>query len=1517
MSEIKTITINGSRYALSEPKDVLQDDIESFEHTWSSEKIAHELGEVVTEVGGGGGYSFTITITNLLEFRTITVSEGEQVILKFNYSSVDAEGMNDGPGLGQILVGGVAKHHFSAVQGDNEVNITEYLSAGIHNVSVRISNSENATKQLPYTVTIAAVSLSSPFDASTQYTGAFNFPYTPIGLAEKVMHFELDGKEIGTEVITTSGRQQHFTIPAQSHGSHVLRAWFTCDVNGITVSSNVLYYSIICYVEGNTSPIIAVTSPPLSGVEQFSNIVKKYRVFSPASLTSLITLEVDDEVVATLTVDRTEQTWTYRAATVGEITQTIRCGDTFISWTQAITESSIKVEAETEAMALYLDSYGRSNNEENPGVWESEAVQCEFINFNHVSDGWVQDAEDNTVLRVMGDARLHIPYRMFAYDFRTTGKTLEFELATRDVIDYDAEVLSCWSDARGFKITARQLLLVSEQSELGTKYKENEHIRVTFVIQKRSENRLLLCYVNGVMSGAVQYPEDDDFSQASPVGITIGSNECTIDLYTIRAYDNSLTRYQVLNNWIADTRSTEARIERFKNNDIYDDYGKVVIEKLPRGLCYLIVKCNQLPQFKGDKKTCSGYFVDLVHPERSFSFTGAEIDVQGTSSQYYWRKNYKIKFKGGFILSDGSTVSVYAMNDEAVPVSTFTMKADVASSEGAYNVVSAQFYNDLCPYQMPAQGEDPRVRYSIDGFPMVIFWDGPDGLQFMGKYNFNNDKGVPESFGLRPGDERWEVLENGNDLVGFHSADFVNNDWTKSFEGNFPDGTKDITKLQAMCAWVNSTKGNPEKFAAELADWFVPELVDWYYLYTELLLCMDQREKNVLWRYDSTLQRWWPDYYDADSIIGFNNQAQPVFDYYLEDIDHTASGDPVYNGQNSVFWQNVRATRYENIKKLYQDMRSEGQLSYEKLYAAIAAHQSNWPEAIFNEDMQAKCLDALEQNGDGTYLPFLWGKKELWTKQWLSNRFRYMDSKYEAGDSMTKRMTIRTNKMANISLASYVNMYGHVYYNAEHISIRMERDTPYVFESQASGVEDRVIGINDADKIISLGDLAPHDVELIDLSPCEMLTELKLGDSAEDYVNYSLTSATFGENKLLRKIDLRNCVAYAQAPDLSGCGNIEEIYAEGSAITGIKLPNGGILNTLHLPGTVVSLQIMNQPKLTDFSIPSYSQITTLRLENAGAASALALDILQAMPSNSRVRVLDIDYEAATSGEMDAFIAKLETMRGLDENGNNVTNAQISGSAHVAVISYMLYGKLASLATKYPSLTITYDEVAPYQTHQLIARTLSGEYENDRVTKMGAYSFYGCTALTGIKCSKVTSVGTNALDSCTGLKKIDLPSAVTADWRAFGGSKPGLTVLNLPELTTIGSYAFADTFRWYYSPIRLDFPKVTSINPYVFQYMAYTSKVTSIVRFRSKVSVNVYAFSGAGGNLHVVLDSEEVCIRSGNNDSPNDVDYIYVPSALVESYKVATGWSTIADKFRALEDYTVDGTISGALDETKI
>lgn len=1471
--------------------DLFYDTTTSMMYLMSDGKLIGTGIQVATGGGGGGTLSYTISMKNLLDSRVITVSEGTNVSLKFSYASVDEEGINDGPGIGKVIVGTATRQTFTAVQGDNALDVTPYLTAGTNTVKVQVENSEGAKKTLSYTVTVAAAHLTSAFDASVPYSGAIPFTYVPTGIAEKTVHFELDGTEIGTAKVTASGRQQSYTIPAQSHGAHSLKVWFDCVIEEATVTSNVISFAIICIEEGNTTPIIAVNPAMLSNVEQYTNIVTKYRVYNPAGLTAAITLEVNGETVSNLTVDRTEQTWTYRPIEVGNLEQTIRCGDEYVSWTQAVTESTIKVEAETEALALHLSSYGRSNNEENPGVWESGKVACEFTNFNFVSDGWLQDEDENTVLRVTGDARLKIPYRMFSYDFRTTGKTIEFEMATRDVLNYDAEVINCFSGDRGFTITAQQLRLASEQSEMGTRYKEDEHIRVTFVVEKKSANRLLLCYINGIMSGAVQYPEDDDFSQADPVGITIGSNDCTTDLYNIRVYDNNLTRFQVLDNWIADTQDGSQRIARYMRNNIYDAYGRVVISQLPNDLCYMVLQGSELPQFKGDKKTVSGYFVDLVNPERSFNFENAEIDVQGTSSQYYYVKNFKIKFKNGFALYDGSTVSEYQMNEDAVPVSTFTMKADVASSEGAFNVVLAMLYDDICPFKTPAQVADPKIRQTIEGFPMVMFWDNGSDTKFIGKYNFNNDKGTEEVFGFQSGDESWEILQNGTDRVGWHSADFSGDGWKTDFEARYPDKNTDTTKLQALSEWLVSTdtaqatgeaieavtydgveytadtaEYRLAKFSAELSDHFVEDATIFYYLFTEMFLCIDQREKNAFPTYIKDLDRWIVLFYDADSSCGTDNKGNLAFDYYLEDIDYTEAGDPVYNGQNSVLWKNLRATRYDEIMEMYQDLRTKSKISYDSVIGRFEGHQSKWPEAIFNEDMHRKCLEPLIETGDGLYLPMLQGKKEQWMKWWLYNRFRYLDSKYVTGTSMTNRITIRAHQKANVFLKSYVNMYGHVYFNAAVAEHRMERGKEYEFEWPASGAEDPVIGINDADLLTSLGDLSPLMVELIDVSGAPHITSLKVGDGAEDYENRSLNSITLGNNVLLRSLDVRNCPDLTIAPDISGCTNIEEVYFEGSGITGLKLANGGILKKLHLPATVANLTVVNQPQLSEFSMPDVSQVTTLRLENAGVLDGMALDILNQMPANSRVRILGISYEAETGDDILALLNKLDSMRGLDENGNNTDYAQVSGSVHTAEVSPGQKTAIEAVKDKYPSLTITYDAVGKYMTTMLVERTLSGDYVNDRVTTLGGYAFTGVL-----------------LDS-----------------------------LMLPNVTTIQSNAIVTM-----GARKLYLPAITNLN---FGRIFYGNSRTWCVELRDVTSIAEATFEAASVKA-LVIRAADICSLGGvlawSGFLAKGTGYIYVPRALVDSYKAATNWSVYANQFRALEDYTVDGTLTGELDETKI
>jgi len=864
--------------------------------THDGEVVVGPLGPFNGGGGGTGGNNnavLTFQKASSSAWGSKTVSSGADCYVTVTWSSLEDEAPT-GNGVLTIRVNNIVKKTMDVSQGNITLNLKDYISEANNKVKLVISDAYDNQRQLNYTVNIATLTLQSSFDASMPFPAGtdISYTYTPIGAVEKTVRFLVDGSVKGTQVVTASGRQQSYLISNLTHGRHRLEVYFTGEINGEAVQSNHLVYELIVVDENSHTPIIASTYSNKAAT-QYETVTIPYKVYTPDSLTSSVSFYVNNQLISNASVDRTEQEWSYRFDGTGNYTLSIVSGTARMDFPIAVAESDIDAKAETQDLVLYLTSTGRSNNESNPGVWEDteNSVSATMTGFNFVSDGWIKDKDGNTALRVGGDARVSIPYKPFQNDFRTTGKTIEIEFASRNVLNYDAVLISCWSGNRGFSITAQRAIMKSEQSEIFTDYKEDEHVRISFVTEKRNESRLLMIYINGIMSGVVRYPEDDDFSQQSPVNITIGSSESTTDIYNIRVYDNNLTRYQILDNWIADTQSITEMVRRYEHNNVYNtSKDDIDINKLPSDLPYMVLQAPALPAYKGNKLKCDGYYLDPVNDNMSFSFEGAQIDVQGTSSQYYPRKNYKIKFKNGFKMTkSGETISKYSIRADAIPVSTFCFKADVASSEGANNVELARLYNDACPYKTPGQKSTTGVRQGIDGFPIVIFWDNGESVSFVGKYNFNNDKGTEKVFGFVDGDESWEIRNNTGNRVLWKSNDYDGTAWLNDFEARFPDldpPYTDPSQLRDFSTWLMSTDpdtatGNAlpspvtytetiypdedsdvgqivtrtytndtaeyriSKFKAEAGNYMELDSAFFYYLFTELFLMVDSRAKNA------------------------------------------------------------------------------------------------------------------------------------------------------------------------------------------------------------------------------------------------------------------------------------------------------------------------------------------------------------------------------------------------------------------------------------------------------------------------------------------------------------------------------------------------------------------------------------------------------------------------------------------------------------------------------------------------
>ena len=786
--------------------------------------IASQNGIPLAASGGGGGggggdiNNAVLTVQNTTGWLSKTISKGSDCAISITWSSLEDD-ISTGNGSARITVNGIVKGVVQIRQGAININIGPYLNTGNNVIKIRISDIYDNGQTITFNVVVADFSISSTFTTTAPFTEEITFPFTPVGEASKTIYFILDGVQIGTLTTTASNRQLTYKIPAQSHGAHSLRCYFEVTLNEETIRSNELYFEFMFIQEGNNSSIIT-SSFNQTSVNQFSSVVIPYKVYSPVSSSVNIELYLNNSLVSTQSVTSEEQNFSFRANTIGTNTFKIQAGNVYKIITFNVIESDIQVDAITEDLVLYLHPHQRSNSEpvNQRSVWSYQNISANLQDFNWKTNGWLIDNDGVNVLRVNGDARITIPYQIFATDFKGTGKTIQFEFATREVSDYTAPILSCFSGNIGFQLTSQTVLFKGAQTEISTLYKDNEHIRVSFVIEKQNENRLIYIYINGIMSRAIQYASGERFTQLTPVDITIGSDSCGIDLYNIRIYNNNLNRREILNNWIADTQIGATLLDRYNHNNIYDEYDNITISNLPNDLPYMVIEAPELSQYKGDKKTVSGSYTDPVSPSKSFTFTGCQLNVQGTSSAVYYRKNYDLQFKNGFVTNSG-TIENYALRTGSIPFNRFVIKADVASSESTNNTGLTMFYNDTCVYVTPEERANSKVRWGIQGIPIALFWYNTDTQEtsFMGKYNFNLPKRAPGPYGYSGNMESWEVERNNSANVKFQDDDFEALSWNEidqvwyptwydDFEARFPsDEWRDYSKIKELVSWVKST----------------------------------------------------------------------------------------------------------------------------------------------------------------------------------------------------------------------------------------------------------------------------------------------------------------------------------------------------------------------------------------------------------------------------------------------------------------------------------------------------------------------------------------------------------------------------------------------------------------------------------------------------------------------------------------------------------------------------------------
>ena len=235
----------------------------------------------------------------------------------------------------------------------------------------------------------------------------------------------------------------------------------------------------------------------------------------------------------------------------------------------------------------------------------------------------------------------------------------------------------------------------------------------------------------------------------------------------------------------------------------------------------------------------------------------------------------------------------------------------------------------------------------------------------------------------------------------------------------------------------------------------------------------------------------------------------------------------------------------------------------------------------------------------------------------------------------------------------------------------------------------------------------------------------------------------------------------------------------------------------------------------------------------------------------------------------------------------------------------------------------------------------------QITNVPNLAFKQCASLETVDFPLVTSIGRDSFQNCTSLREINFPLLQSVSGQnGYGGTFQGcsaLTTVNAPSINYIGVYGFEGCV----SLEALNCPLVTEMHSMslarctALKYVDVSS-VTRLdggvfmgdsalerldFRVLETISMN-NTFNGCSSLSELILRCDVLCTLNSTSSFTGTpiaagTGYIYVPRALLsdtdatKDYRRATNWSNYATQFRALEDYTVDGTITGELDETKI
>ena len=1599
--------------------------------------------------GSGGGSSSSLKILYVTTSPVIT-TVNDKVLITYNFSGTDSAGdvvteANYTWKIGtKIIATGIATN------GENTFDATDFASTTSQKLTLSITDEAGSLATKSWTVQQVDVRLESTFsDAYAYNMGNVSFNYTPYGAIEKNIHFILDGKEIGTVTTSTSGIPMSYTIPAQSHGSHLLEAYMTTTINNTLIESNHIYKDILWQDSTSNIPIIGCATQNIS-VTQYNTVNIKYTVVDPNTETPKVTWSINDEIVGEETLTEKDAygyyTYSYKANKDGIFVFTISCGEAEPKVIKLTVEKlEINVSPVTAGLEFDFNPVGYSNSSANR-LWSYDDVTMTVSdNFDWVNGGYQIDENGDQYFCVKAGTNAVINYNLFADDPKKTGKEFKVIFRTKNIRKRNTSFLTCLNENIGLDMKVENATIYNSGGLLKSDYCEDTIIEYEFNINKDTDMMIVMSYEDGAPSKPYEYTETSSFKQSSPQPITIGSEDCDVHVYRMKAYSTSLTDTDIKNNFIADARNADEIIARYNRNQIYTD-GKLIsttasgdfnvdaLMKAAPDLRYIFL---EVPQFTNDKDNkidgCTVYFryPAGTRPQDNWDCTGVRHRGQGTSSNLYGYAGRNIDLCMDrdeslftYVDEEGRTVesSTITLTDTSVPTDYLNIKVNIASSENANNAQLARRFNEYQPFLRYARKKDSRVKDTMEFYNCVVFIrETSTDLSNTPHREFNdtdwhfyalgnvgdskktddtrvNNKRDPKEhiIEITDADKPLSAFPTGKDKhavcpinewkSGNTAYDVLySNEYVYDEEGEFESfggktyefryEMKNITDEQRQAnidTWrdlytfiVTSTD---EEFYANLKNYFVVDSALYFYLFTERYTMVDNRAKNSFWhygkvyisnaeaaslgeeasyyiidddaaaindgyRYDLTMG------YDMDTALGIDNTGDYVFSYGKEDTDYYVDGDPtsdyVFRVADSVFFCRLRDLFPSEMQAMFKNREEKNAWSSTSLIDQWDNSQAQFPEELWRLDYERKyyrtylglSIDNSINTGEGRGVDksFLigkfFGRKKYARRAFEPNQEIYFATKYFGNKALSDVFWIRGNVPIgssikpnySLTLVPYSDMYVCVQYTSTGTPIhqKVKAGQTCYFENNSDRMD--FIYVYAASYIQEVGDLSRCYVGDNNFSSATRLQRLVIGSTDNGYENTFMKEVLVANNPLLEYLDLRNISGINTIINVSSCSNLKELYAEGTNATGAIFANGGLLQTAHLPNTLVSLSMKNLNYIKDFDVEGYNNLQTLIVENTPNINTY--DIVVNSPSLKLLRLINLNWDFVPRIENSSIFNRLLAIGGIDSSGYETDLSVLTGIASVAVIGqYDLYKyqevwsdltiEATTIKPQFKVTFVNHDgsvlDIQYIEQFESAINPITRE-ENPISTPVKdstiqyIYTFAGWDSeLTNIVADRIiTATYTESLREYT-IKYVSKGVTVKTASGLYGDNI--VYDGNTPVYTAEEPYAFYLFNRWDKSGFldnNIDENGVKTVNA-IFDKFTYSATAFDGKELTDLSPVEIYAMnklneSGTIKIQNIITDKDPYTIVVGN-----DIDYDDIESEVLISEKTSFGGSNYID-----------------------